>query len=165
MRYTLTEKDISLVKDIARKRYEYNRRVKAKATIYGHKNITPGFAVYLEQLSYGGEVAFCRLFGLQPDTEIAGHPPYDAILPNGMTLDIKTTSLPFGMLIVKETGHTADLYALMVGSLPSYKLIGFAYKDEIINPDRWNTRLPEPAYAMRQNQLTPIIAGLTGVPA
>ena len=156
MKTTLSNIDIRLVKYVVLKRYEHNKRVKAKATYYGKglENITREKELALGGNSYGGEVAFCRLFNLKPDTSTdEGYPPFDAVLPNGLTVDVKTTSVSNGMLIVKDTGHTADIYALMIGTLPTYTFMGFAARNEIIIPRRWNTGIKKPAWTMKAHEL------------
>lgn len=148
---TLTSLEVRLVKQAAIERHKHDRQNGAKATLY-HE----GDAIKAEENSYGGEVAFCKIFNLYPDMDTAHFATFDVCLPNGLTVDVKTTHRLGGRLIVKPTGHHADLYALMIGELPTYSFVGIAYAGDILQAHRLDRSLPFPAYAMNQAELQPI---------
>ena len=107
----------------------------------------------------GGEIAFCKLFGVYPDLSIAARSPEedkgDCVLPSGAVIDVKTTKYDNGRLLVALWKHARniDLYALMVGQMPTYELRGWItpfqvrQKDNIIDLGRG------PVYAVEQARL------------
>jgi hypothetical protein len=81
-----------------------------------------------------GEIAFCKLMNVYPDTDTEGdRPPFDATLPDGRTVDVKTTKYPDGKLLVvpKKKNDPADIYALMIGEMPTYDFVGHLSASEV----------------------------------
>ena len=70
--------------------------------------------------------AFAKMFNLFPNTQIDGPNHVDFTLPNGMTVDVKSTDNFSGNLLVPlhiTSDNSADAFMLMRGSLEK----GFEY--------------------------------------
>lgn len=70
-----------------------------------------------DQIGYAGEELFSVRTGLPmpPRYEYGGDPGYDFVAPNGLTVDVKTVSLPRTYdyhLLVEEHKVVADVYVL-----------------------------------------------------
>ena len=79
---------------------------------------------------------------------------YD-FLAHGMTVDVKTTRHKNGRLLVSSTKKISecDTYVLVVGSMPRYEIIGWAYAPEIINKEHLGELGNGPVYMMDQSEL------------
>lgn len=112
-------------------------------------------AIRNETASVGAELAFCRLHNVYPALDIDGPYPWDAVLANGETVDVKWTFRRDGMLIVVQ--HQREIlpsrYALMVGAFPNYEYAGWMPAQDLMQPGRINTRLRAPGYCARQHEL------------
>ena len=88
----------------------------------------------------GAEIAFCKVMNVYPDLEICltDLPPQDAITRNGTTVDVKATKYRNGRLLVtlKKKIADVDMYVLVTGEFPRYKIVGFMESSEIINEKR-----------------------------
>ena len=147
----LNEAEQKLVTYVSKKRIETNRATGATATIYGDAS-----AIENEMDSFGAEVAYCKLHNCYPDLATDHRPPFDAKLPDGRTVDVKQTKYPTGKLLVKiiKRAELPDLYALMIGKFPKYKLAGHMPAAEIITPERRQSdNWKSPAYVAGQDEL------------
>lgn len=147
----LNEAERKLVEYVSRKRYQVNRATGATATIFNETD-----AIENEVDSYGAEVAYCKLHNCYPDLDTTHRPPFDAKLPDGRTVDVKQTKYVTGKLLVKLIARTTlpDLYALMIGKFPKYKLAGHMSAKEIITPERVETgNWKAPTYVAKQEEL------------
>ena len=79
----LSEEDIEMIKVQAALRWQDNERKGHKYTAYKKKTKQEA-----EEDTFGAEVAFCRLFDVEPDMTIGSYLPYDAIY-RGVTIDVK----------------------------------------------------------------------------
>ena len=86
----------------------------------------------------GGEMAFAKLKNLCPDLgalpRSGGH---DFLTQDGKTLDVKTTALEDGNLVVGENKAAApsDFYVLMIGKFPTYRYAGWASCKKVFQPE------------------------------
>ena len=107
--------------------------------------------------SFGAEVAYCKHHKIKPDTRIASFEYYDAVLPDGTTVNVKSTKNPKGNLIVplseNEKDRLPDIYALMIGEFPIYYYMGWIEQGTIIDDKRINKNLPTPAYFIHRSKL------------
>ena len=129
----LTEEKQKLSREIASKRYENNRR-------HGTQDRMMGKNEDAELEGAAAEIAFCQLFGTEPDlttyTRSAdnGTETTDTTLPCGLTVDIKTTKHMNGRLITPlHKNITGDLFALMTGKFPNYIFRGFMSQENLID--------------------------------
>lgn len=146
---TLNPTEQRLARYLAAERMKYDRARSATATLYNRE------AGSNELDSIGAEIAFCRMMNVYPDIDPTHYLPHDAVLADGRTVDIKQTKLPNGRLMVKakDRKRYPDLYALMVGEFPTYRLAGFVEAREIVSDRRLMRGLQYPAYAMEQTNL------------
>jgi len=141
-RYTLTADEIALAKRIGTARYMGKRQQgltnRKQVPIYGAK---------LDTFAFAAELAFCRLAGLEPDTEIgikAGSA--DAVLLSGLTVDVKATKGASYRLLSEpeKQSHGIDFYVLMTGDIPTFTFRGWATHAELFMP--CNLKVLNPKY-------------------
>ena len=83
-----------------------------------------GLEIHIEGAA--AEWAFAKMFNLFPNTQIDGPNHVDFTLPNGMTVDVKSTDNFSGNLLVPlhiTSDNSADAFVLMRGTLEK----GFEY--------------------------------------
>ena len=75
----------------------------------------------------GGEFAFCKLQNIYPDMYIDHPIPYDCYINGHGYIDVKTTKMSSGMLLIGLWKYRSipDYYALMTGEFPTYEFRGF----------------------------------------
>lgn len=114
-------------------------------------------ALWIETNGTGGELAFCELYNVWPDLTIgprSGGP--DCTLHDGRTVDVKTTEYQSGRLMTQEDKNmgVVDIYALMVGVGPTYRFVGWALTEELL--DRELRDIGDgPSYIMERDELRP----------
>jgi hypothetical protein len=88
----------------------------------------------------GAEIAFCKELNIYPDISVEQPGDFhiaDATLPDGRTVDVKTTKYDAGLLYsVKWKTTKVDLFALVVGEFPTYRVVGMMESTELLRPDR-----------------------------
>ena len=104
--------------------------------------------------SVGSEIAFCKRFFLYPDLDVDPR-PYDVMLPNGITVDVKQTKLERGRLLceTRKRNYPADIYFLVIGTFPKYRMVGWASKQELLQDFNLVDLGYGPSYGMEQNEL------------
>lgn len=140
-----------LAKYIARCRYEYDRTTNAQSTVYGAE--TPEFR---ELNSVGAELAFCKMNNIYPDLDTEHFGIEDCLLNDGRLVDVKSTTLEHGKLMVKAIARKgkSDIFALIVGTFPRFRFAGWLPYDEVCKQERKDTKLPHPAFVAKQHELT-----------
>ena len=76
----------------------------------------------------GGEVSFCKMVNIYPDTSLKPDSGWDLIHPTLGSIDVKQTRYKTGNLIIRPNQHhkiQPDVYALMVGTFPNYRFAGW----------------------------------------
>lgn len=132
---TLNEKQQREVRIHAKERTLNNRRCNVQS------KTTPERDFEIDLQGFGGEYAFCLMFGLTPDTTIyprSGKMDKGDCVLEGKNIDVKTRSRSDGYLLAPISKMNADIYAfaLMVGKFPTYTFKGFMTHDEIFLPER-----------------------------
>lgn len=149
--YKLNDAEIRLVGYVTRMRIEYNQKTGARATVYTNESLFEN-----NRQGYGGEVAFCRLANVFPDTEYTIRSVHDAVV-DGHTVDVKTTRNKTGVMYVKKMHHEdfPEYYAQMVGDFPEYTFMGYVKKEDALQ--EWRVReFPQhnsSSYVIEQNEL------------
>ena len=150
---TLTEEKQKLSRQVASKRYENNRR-------HGTQDRMMGKNEDAELEGAAAEIAFCQLFGTEPDlttyTRSAdnGTETTDTTLPCGLTVDVKTTKHRSGRLITPiHKNITGDLFALMTGKFPNYIFKGFMSQEKLIDDSNIGNLGYGPTYMANQDEL------------
>lgn len=144
----------SIVIRIAKERSEYD-----KANGFtDHRKAEKQTAEFIEQNGLGGEMAFCKAFNLFPDVATDYPSEHDAVLPNGMKVEIKTTEYKTGKLIVRRLNE-ADVYVLVTGTFPVYTIVGYIRSADL---PQYETELKSrsgkknKAFVVMQEDLEPI---------
>jgi len=107
---------------------------------------------------FGGELAFCKGFNTFPDFTIwvrgTETDVGDTVLSNGMSVDVKTTVYPAGMLTAALwKNETVDLFALMVGTFPAYVFKGFFEREKLMRKDKIGDLGHGPLFMVEQSEL------------
>ena len=133
MEYTLTESEQIIAKFVAEQRTSNNRNAN---TTNMRQSERSDFEIDLQ--GFAGELAFCRIANVFPDLTVhnrsasKGEDNGDCVVL-GHRIDVKTSFRPDSALWVqKHKIGTADAYALMVGTFPTFQLVGMADVETVI---------------------------------
>lgn len=145
----LNNAEQKLVETISLARSQYDRKHKRKDQLRADKSK----ARFIEVNGLGGEIAVAKAFNLYPDINTEDISRYDCLLPDGRKLEVKTTEYGHGKLIVRKK-NDSDLYILVTGKMPNYKIIGYIEAEEL---DKYWTELEKGfSYVVEQKLLKPI---------
>ena len=154
---TPEEREIAIL--IARKRYQFARSSGiTNARIGSQSN---------EQTDINGfaaEMAFCKLHNLYPDFSVHyvsarnGTDTGDCRLPDGRTVDVKTTTYKSGKLLIAGwKQRTVAMYALMIGSIDvGFRYCGAIASSAVLTPLFRQSFNGRTSYVATQSQLTNI---------
>jgi len=147
----LNEVEQQLARTIARLRFENNR-----SESKNNMKIGPQSNEETDLEGIAAEIAYCKLMNVYPDLEInRGRPDWDAILPSGEAVDVKSTVYQNGKLLARpvKAYKPPDTYALMIGKFPKYALAGHMSAEELLVPDRLGSLGYGATYIARQSEL------------
>lgn len=150
----LSDPEIKICEWLAKKRYSSNRRENVD-----DKKIGPQSCEETDIEGLCGEMAFCKAINLYPDFSVAPRRGgCDSYLRNGESIDIKTTHYTKGRLVAKlsKNKNDSDIYVLVVGKRPSYRICGWAYSEELINDNAIINLGYGPTFGLEQAKLKPI---------
>lgn len=152
---TLSNFELKICELIAKNRYTNNRINCVKNSKIGAQSD--------EETDFEGicaEVAFCKLYNLYPDLSIHTRnidTDEGDVKLNGLSIDIKTTKYKNGKLLAAPWKKiTGDLFALMVGTAPTYVFKGFMKQNDLLIPSRLGNLGHGPTYIAYQNELKDI---------
>jgi len=152
MNITLNEAEQKLCYYIAKRRYQNAR----SNSIPDHK-IGPQSCEETDLEGIGAEVAWCKVNNLYPDTEITeGYTPAeDCISHNGLRIDVKSTKYPNGHLLatLKKKDKRCDLYALVIGAFPTYRIAGYVPAEELFKEENIKNFGHGDGFALAQGDL------------
>lgn len=138
---------------IARARSDINKKKGVKDMQQG-----PQVTEDMEQSSIGGEVAFCKALNIYPN--MAVEEPDDGVdcyLPDGRSVGIKTTGYENGHLSAPlwtpNKKVIPDIFALMVGAFPEYRLAGYMKSTELLQDHRIKKLGATPTFTAEQREL------------
>ena len=155
---TLNESEQKLSRFLAKMRHD-----QARAKGRTDKQIGPQSSEETDLEGIGAEIAFCKLFNIYPDTEIGHTPDADCILRTGERVDVKATRHTNGhLLAVPWKTDAVDLFALIIGTFPTYRLAGFMTSAELLQPTRLKDFGHGKGYAARQDELLQLPTHLRG---
>lgn len=152
---TLDPTEQLVCKAIAKKRYQNARSMNVKNSKIGDQS---NEQTDLEGVS--SELAFCKMFNVYPDltvqvrSSIDGTDQGDAVLRDGRTVDVKSTRYFTGRLLaVRWKKQNVDLFALMIGSFPTYTFKGFMKSEELLKEERIGNLGHGNGYIAQQHEL------------
>ena len=149
----LTAAEMMLARFLARRRHQMARAA-------GRPNLKVGNqADSLTDLEgIGAEIAFAKLTNTYPDLDLGHTPVADTYLPDGRTVDVKTTKYPTGRLLaVKWKTTKVDLFALMIGPFPEYRFAGAMNSHDLLRPERITNLGHGDGFAATQDQLEHLV--------
>jgi hypothetical protein len=147
---TLNEAEQRLARYLAEAREAHNHQVGARDVLCADAE-----RVQNKVEAFGAEIAYCKIVNCYPNLVTDCFEAFDVRLADGRRVDVKQTIYPQGRLIVKLLHRAApDLYALMVGAFPTYRLAGHIAAADMLQEANIDPRLPRPAYAVAQARLT-----------
>ena len=147
----LTEQEQALAKYMAKSRAKNARGSGMKDRKFGGQSGDEG-----DLNGYGAELAFCKLTNCYPDMKTGQkQDDADVIYRTGHRIDVKSTPYKTGYLITPADKHYdgVDLFALMIGEFPRYRLAGFMSRDELVKPERVSPKFKNTAFAANQEEL------------
>lgn len=150
---TLNEAEQRLAKFLAKSRYMQNRKSNTKDGKVGPQDCE---TTDLEGIA--AEIAFCKMTNVYPDLQLDERPDFDATLPCGTTVDVKTTRYRSGRLLAvpgkANKSDDLDAYSLIVGEFPGpYEFRGFMRSDDLLRQERLTNLGHGPTYAADQKEL------------
>ena len=148
---TLNEPEQKLARYLANARHTSNRSADVK-----NNRIGPQDDAQTDLEGIGAEMAFCRMANVYPDTSISPRRGgADCALHDDRRVDVKATRYATGQLLaVTGKAHDAvDLYALMVGTFPTYRFAGWMPSADVVTPERLTDLGHGPTYAVPQREL------------
>lgn len=84
-----------------------------------------------------GEIVFAKHFNVYMDLNLEPRSgSHDFTMASGKTVDVKTTELDHGRLIVpewKSKKGKSDIYVLVTGQIPTFTIRGYATADEVFS--------------------------------
>lgn len=102
----------------------------------------------------GAEIAFCKWANVYwfPALTTGKH---DAVLPDGRTVDVKCPTSAKGALTVNnERIGWSDLYCLVQGKLPHYRIVGIATTELLLDHPTENQY--GPCFQLKASEVPPI---------
>ncbi len=149
----LNDPEKKLASYLARKRSDVNKKIGAKEMQQGDQDTEK-----MEQNSTGGELAFCKALNIYPN--MAVERPDDGIdcyLPDGRSVDIKTTEYEKGKLSAAlwtpNKKVIPDIFALVIGSFPKYRVVGYMESIELLQTHRIEKLGATPTFTAEQIEL------------
>ena len=143
--------EIETARMLAQARQRFNR----EAGVFNRQR-SPESASAIDVNGMGAELAYCKAFNLWPDLTVSIRSGgADALTHDGKSIDVKSTPNVNGRLLVTpdKINHGIDLYVLVVGFIPFYKVIGYATHKEVFNPDNLLNLGHGSAYGLPQEKL------------
>jgi hypothetical protein len=146
----LNEAECRLAEYLAKKRQKDCEDLKVKNLKVGPQS---DLQSHLEGI--GAELAFCKLMNVYPDTVTDRWPDSDAVTKYGESVDVKTTRYRNGRLVMPlhKANKQSDMYALMVGTFPEYRLVGMLSAEEVFKPENVHDLGHGPCYVIEQEKL------------
>ena len=133
----LSQTECQLAELIGRKRREISLRYDRKVT---RRDFTPS-GINNDIESSAAEMAVAKLLNIYPEwSPTAGEVPRFDLRWNGRKVDVKSTQLPDGNLLIPYLDK-ALIYFLVRGSMPTYKIIGCIEGERVPWAGRWREDL------------------------
>ena len=147
----LNEAEQRLASYLARRRYKNNRAAGVKDKKIGDQSVEQ-----TDMLGIAGELAMAKYLNLYPDTSISIRSgTCDLHTHENLTIDVKTSAYPTARLTAPMGTpiHKASVYVLVVGTMPTFKIVGWAWAKDLINDGRIGDLGHGPTYVLDQEWL------------
>lgn len=146
---------------LAEQRHATNRQ--AQVT---NRRIGPQSDAETDLNGIGGELAFCLLANCCPDLSVSPRRGgWDCTTQRGSRVDVKTSRYEDAQLVatIGKRLTDADVYVLMVGTFPVYRLAGWCTAAQLLRTENVTDLGYGPTYALSQAQLSAWVqSSLTG---
>lgn len=155
MEITLNESEQAIVNWIATQRNKANR----DANTYSYPTVSGMSGFEIDQQGFGGELAFCRMCNVFPDLNTVNRSAWERTDQGdcklrGYTVDVKTAKRADSALWVPERKNgSVQLYALVVGVFPTFKMVGFAWSEFVFDEKHRRETAQGVQYVVRQDEL------------
>lgn len=153
MKLVLNESDQELAKKLGEARRLENR----KNGVIDKRRTTKMTPEQMDLYGIATEIAVGRYLGLQPDLSIhSRHGGYDLISENGIKIDVKYNSNPYGdlLLMPNKTLKDADVYIVCTGTFPEFEVAGWANAKDVIKKENLTNLGYGPAYKYPRKSLS-----------
>lgn len=129
MKVALTPIEQRLAKALAEMRYSTQR-----ANGVTDRRVSDKQETDIDLEGAGAEIALARVLNVYPDLDNKAGDE-DLVLKDGRRVDVKSTRYKSGRLLAVpwKKGKPADLYVLLIGSFPEYRIAGWVTRDELFN--------------------------------
>jgi hypothetical protein len=147
----LNEAEQKLARFLACKRHQANRDAGIE-----NRRIGPQSDEQTDLEGIGAEIAFCKAHNVYPDMTLDSHPFEDAVTRQGKRVDIKSTRYQSGHLVAvlgKKEKNPPDIYALVIGVFPKYRIAGVIASGELLQDENIKDFGHGPTFAIGQNKL------------
>lgn len=154
MKVTLTLMEQRLAKALARWRQDTQRENGVT-----DRRVSEKHEVDIDLEGAGAELALARVLNVYPDLDNTPSEE-DLVTRDGRRVDVKATRYSSGRLLAVpwKRGHPADVYVLMVGKFPTYRIAGWIPREELFQDanlqDFGSGKVK--GYALPQEKLRPI---------
>jgi len=152
----LTDMEKKVVEQIAEERYQINRDKNIRDRKIGDQSNTK-----VDEQGMAGEIVVAKRLNIYPDLKIeVTQGGIDLTLPDGTTVDVKTTEYSDGHLLAptyKKDREHADVFLLVTGEFNDgepFKIRGWAEAEKLFQEDnlKWIGSQTK-SYALEQKQL------------
>ena len=155
-KYTLNESECNVATNHGLSRY-FNNREKGTNN-QSHK--VGNHPIFKEVDGVGGEIAVAKFFNVFPDIDPTPRSGgCDLVTKTGVRVEVKTTDYAKGRLIAqkwKEEQKCSDIYVLVIGTLPTFKIIGWIASEDLLLDENVKTELSGECYSVTQDKLKPM---------
>ena len=132
MEIELTNIEQRLIKTVAKERYKCARNNNVK-----NKKIGEQSNEITDLDGFGAELVVAKKLNLYPDLGVSPRSGgEDLITYKGKTIDVKQTSYKNGRLLATlkkgEERGGSDIFVLVTGVFPTYEIVGWCYRKELI---------------------------------
>ena len=111
----------------------------------------------ISELGVLSEIAFCKMMNIYPDFSYHVRKGSADCIIDGVAIDIKTTNLSNGQLLVtpkKEIDGGIDLYVLMTGDRKNFTYKGWKKSKDVYNKNNLKDLGYGPTYVIKQQELS-----------
>ena len=147
----LNEAEERLARYLGKRRYSNNRKEGVADAQVGKQTKEE-----IDLQGVAGEIAVAKHLNLYPDLGVEVRSgSWDLRTHSGLTIDVKTTSYHSGKLVAPmgTSVGKADVYVLVVGTIPTFRIVGWAFAKSLVDESRIADLGYGPTYALEQEWL------------